>query len=101
MGNASYDGLLDAWRQYGYRLPLFAILAVLLLAAVVLLLGRILRQGPLATLSFLPTIALNTPAFTSLQEQHRERLPAHIYAVVYPIVSMVLIFTFLLVSILS
>jgi len=98
VGNASYGGLVQAWARYGYRLPLFALLAVMILALLVLGLGRVLRQGPLATLSFLPSIALNTAAFTSLQDQHRERLPAHIYAVVYPVVSLVLILTFLAIS---
>ncbi len=98
VGNASYGGLLQAWARYGYRLPLFALLLVTMLALLVLALGRVLRQGPLATLALLPPIALNTAAFTSLQDQHRERLPAHIYAIVYPVASMALILTFLAVS---
>lgn len=98
VGNASYGGLLDALLRHGVRLPLLCLAAVLLLAALVLALGRILRCGPLATLSLLPPIALNSAAFSQVQDAHRERLPGHVYGVVYPVVSMVLILTFLAIS---
>jgi len=98
VGNASYGGLLEALVRHGIRLPLLCLGAVSVLLVLVVALGRVLRRGPLATLSLLPPIALNTAAFNLLQEAHRERLPGHTYGVVYPVVSMVLILTFLVIS---
>lgn len=98
VGNASYGGLLDALLRHGIRLPLLCVAAVLLLVGLVGVLGRILGCGPLATLSLLPPVALNSAAFNQVQEAHRERLPGHVYGVVYPVVSIVLILTFLAIS---
>jgi len=99
IGNASYGGLLQAWVDHGYRLPLLTLTGVAFLLLAALLVGRLLRLGPLATLSVVPAAALNTPAFDALQERHQERIPAAVYAAIYPVLGVVLLISFLVVSI--
>lgn len=98
VGNASYDGLCAGWRTQGATLAAIAVVPALLVVPVVLLAGRLLGAGPLRTLSLLPCVALNTPAYDMIQDDYRERLPAHVYATAYPAVSLALLLLSLVAS---
>ncbi len=99
VGNASYAGLTAAWQGHGPRLVAPVLVSVALGCAGAWIAGRALGYGPLATLSTLPALTLNTPAYTLVQDRHRERIPSAIYAAVYPITSLVMLSLFVLLSI--
>lgn len=98
VGNSSYEGLTQAWSDYGVLLVVVAITPVPLLALLVLLSGRLWGLGQLSLLALVPSVALNTPALTALQDKFRERIPGHVYAAVYPFVMLAVLTTALVVS---
>jgi uncharacterized transporter YbjL len=87
VGNESYVGLVKSWAEYGTDLLILALAPIVLVALFVGLAGKLFKYGPLTVLSLLPSIALNTPALTNLQDRYREKIPGHIYAAVYPVVA--------------
>ncbi|HQP38764.1 MAG TPA: hypothetical protein PLI95_26445, partial [Polyangiaceae bacterium] len=91
VGNESYVGLEQSWADHGTLLFALAIAPVALIALFVGLAGRLFDYGPLTVLSLLPSVALNTPALTNVQDSYRERIPSHIYAAVYPVVALALL----------
>ncbi len=95
VGNRSYDGLVAALPTWGLHLVAPAVVAAGVAVALVAAAGRLLRLGPLATISLFATLMLNTPAFQLIQQRHRERIPSTIYAAVYPVVSLSLLVLFL------
>lgn len=98
IGNTAYSGLMAAWGEFGTRLVLLSLCPILLGALLVALAGRWFGYGALTTLSMLPSLALNTPALTIIQKAHREAIPGHVYAAVYPIVAIGLLLSMFLVS---
>ncbi len=88
IGNESYGGLANAWTEHGVLLVALAVAPVILLALLAILAGKIFKYGPLTVLSLVPSIALNTPALTTLQNNYREKIPGHVYAAVYPFVAL-------------
>lgn len=86
-GNASYDGLVRARFEHGPRLLGLTLVPMTIVVLLVMAAGRLLRLGPLGTLSMVSPICLNTPAHDVVQSGYKERLPSHVYAVVYPFVS--------------
>ena len=91
VGNESYDGLMRSWAMFGVQLVLLSFAPVVIITALVALAGKLFKLGPLTLLSLLPSVALNTPALNNLQDSYKEKIPGHVYATVYPIVSVGLI----------
>ena len=87
VGNESYVGLVKSWAEHGTHLVILALAPIVLVALFVGLAGKLFKYGPLTVLSLLPSIALNTPALSNLQDRYREKIPGHIYAAVYPVVA--------------
>jgi len=91
IGNESYAGLMRSWEQYGTMLVALAFAPVIIVTVLVVAAGKLFKHGALSVLSLLPSVALNTPALDNLQERYREKIPGHVYATVYPVVTLVLL----------
>lgn len=96
VGNASYENLVRAWFEHGVRLTGLTLVPMAVVVVLVLAAGRLLRLGPLATLTLVPPVCLNTPAYNLVQNDYRERLPSYVYAVAYPFVSIGMLLLFML-----
>jgi putative transport protein len=88
IGNESYVGLVQSWEKSGVLLVAFSIAPVVIITLLVIAAGKVFKHGALSALSFLPSVALNTPALDNLQDKYREKIPGHIYATVYPVVTL-------------
>lgn len=96
VGNASYENLVRAWLEHGARLVGLTLVPMTIVVVLVLAAGRVLRLGPLATLTLVPPVCLNTPAYNLVQNEYRERLPSYVYAVTYPFVSIGMLLLFMM-----
>jgi len=98
IGNASCAGLMASWGEYGPRLVPLSLAMGVLATMLTFLAGRSFGYGALTTLSMLPSLALNTPALTTVQKAYREAIPGHVYAAVYPFVAIGLLLIMFLAS---